>query len=66
MSVLMAANLALLAQGYDDTGAASRSSIIIGALAFPCLIIIAVVWQKLKNAKESDKHIEKLKKEWWN
>ena len=57
---LLATHLVLLAQGYDGTGAASRSSILIGILAFPCLIIIAVVWQKLKNAKESKKHIEKL------
>lgn len=62
MNVLLATHLVFLAQGYDDTGAASRSSIIIGALAFPCLVIIAVVWQKLKNAKESEKHIEKLQK----
>jgi CheY-like chemotaxis protein len=62
MSILLGANLALLAQGYDDTGAASRSSIIIGILAFPCLVVIAVIWQKLKNAKESDKHIERLEK----
>lgn len=62
MSILLGAYLALLAQGYDDTGAASRSSIIIGILAFPCLVIIAVIWQKVKNAKESDKQIERLEK----
>jgi hypothetical protein len=39
---------------------ASRSSILIGILAIPCLFIIAEVWQKLKNAKGSEKHIEKL------
>jgi hypothetical protein len=50
----------LLAQGYDDTGAASRTSIIIGILAFPSLVIIAIVWQKLKDAKENEKHIEHL------
>jgi len=60
MNISLAANLVLLAQGYDDTGAASRSSILIGILALPCLIIIAAVWQKLKNAKESDGHIERL------
>jgi hypothetical protein len=62
MCVLLATNLELLAQGYDDTGAASRLSIVIGALAFPCLVIIAVVWHKLKDAKENEKHIEKLQK----
>jgi CheY-like chemotaxis protein len=60
MGIILAANLALLAQGYDDTGAADRVSILIGILAFPCLIIIAVVWQKLKNAKETEKQNEKL------
>lgn len=50
----------LLAQAYDDTGGASRWAIVIGALAFPCLVVIAVVRQKLKHAKENDRHIERL------
>ena len=50
----------LLAQAYDDTGGASRWAIIIGALAFPCLVIIAVVRQKFKHAEENDRHIERL------
>ncbi|HEV2318857.1 MAG TPA: hypothetical protein VGV18_03860 [Verrucomicrobiae bacterium] len=62
MFALLFANQFILGQGYDDTGGADRTSIIIGALALPCLIIIAVVWQKLKNAKENEKHIEKLQK----
>jgi hypothetical protein len=62
MNILLANNLVMLAQGYDDTGAASRWSIVIGALAFPCLAVIAVVWQKLKDAKENDKHIEELQR----
>jgi hypothetical protein len=59
---LLATHLVLLAQGYDSTGGASRFSIVIGALAFPCLIIIAVIWQKLKNAKQNDKHSEELQR----
>lgn len=62
MGVLLVTILVLFGQGYDDTGGASRTSIIIGALAFPCLIIIAVVWQRLKNAKENEKQIENLQK----
>jgi CheY-like chemotaxis protein len=58
MTPSLATHLVLLAQ--DDTGAATRWSIVLGALAFPCLVIIAVIWHRLKDAKESEKHIEKL------
>jgi hypothetical protein len=51
---------ALLAQYEDDYP--SRLCIIIGILAFPCLVIFAIVRQKLKDADESDKHIEKLQR----
>jgi FixJ family two-component response regulator len=51
-------NQGILAQA--DDGSASRLSILIGALAFPCAAIIAVIWYKIKDAKKSEQHIEKL------
>jgi hypothetical protein len=60
MSIMLAANLIFFGQGYDDAGAASRFSIIIGALALPCLIAIAIVLQKLKDAKRSEEEVAKL------
>ncbi|MEI6197915.1 MAG: response regulator, partial [Verrucomicrobiota bacterium] len=61
MNTILATSLGFLAQ--EDAGSSSRTSIIIGILAFPCLVIISVIWHKLKAAKESDKHIEKLQKQ---
>jgi hypothetical protein len=63
MLINLASNVAFLAQGYDDTGAASRTSIIIGILAFPALVICLVIREKLRDAKNSEQRVESLQKQ---
>lgn len=60
MSILVATHLVLLAQ--DDTGYAPRWAILLGTLAFPCLVFIYIVWCKLKDAKENEKLVENQQK----
>ena len=60
MNVLLTTHVAFLAQGYDSTGGASRGAILIGILAFPCLVIYAIIRGKLKDAKDSEKQIAEL------
>jgi len=60
MKTFLCDNLALLAQAYDDVGGADRLSIVFGALAFPVLIVIAIVVHRLKCAKANENQIEIL------
>lgn len=50
----------IMAQAYDETGAADRWSIVLGFLAIPCAIIIWQIWERLKDARQNERHIETL------
>jgi len=60
MFTSVVSHFVFLAQGYDDTGGASRFAIIIGILSIPCLFIIGEVWHKLKKLDKCEERILKL------
>jgi hypothetical protein len=60
MNTFLCNKLALLAQAYDEVEGSDRFSIVFGALAFPALIIIALVIHRLKCAKANENQIEIL------
>jgi hypothetical protein len=59
---VLSSQIAMLAQGYDDVGGASRSSILFGILFTVGIFAFIIIKQKLKEAKSTEKENEWLQK----